>query len=928
MMLTSPFWLILAIPLAISFWLFPFPGRTLAWLRGVSVVLLLLALSGLSLILPARRGCVVVVADRSLSMPSGSDGQQMEVIELLQRGMGSDDELAVVSFGQRVTVEQPPQKTRFPGFVTDVGKEASNLSEAVDRALSLLPAGRSGRILILSDGHATGSDVAAATARAASSGIGIDYRSLQRPGVGDLLIERIDAPGAVAAEDAFLISAWVHSPLSQTITYDLMKGDERIASGEKAVPQGRSRLMFRDKASDTGSRSYSLVIRSQDSDKEDPIRENNQARFYVGVRGNQPVLCVGAAESSLPELLQAGGVKVVRKTPGEVDWSLGELSGYSAVLLEDVAAGKVGTRGMETLAAWVSETGAGLLMTGGRNSYGTGGYFKSPLEPILPVSMELRQEHRKLSLAIVVALDRSGSMTASVSGGKRKIDLANIATAEVLSQLSGNDQFGCLAVDSIAHEIVPLSGLANKSAMESQILKIDSMGGGIFVYEALEKAAAMIAPATAGTKHIILFSDAADSEEPGNYADLLEKCLQAGITVSVIGLGTEFDSDAELLKDVARRGGGQCMFTEDANELPRLFAQDTFMVSRSTFIEEPTSVRPTAGLRMISSANWNEFPSVGGYNLCYLRPEANLGGITQDEYEAPLVASWQSGTGRVLCYTGEADGKYSGAFAGWPEMGAFYTSLARWVSPQDQGLGPDLLLTQDIRQGVARIQLHLDSERESTPFTTTPTLTLLKGNDGEKPEGRRVPLTWTGADLLTAEVPLYGGETLLTSLDLPGIGQTTLPPTRLPYSAEFALPGEGSGLPTLERMAKGTGGIERVNLASIWNDLPRTPQAIPLAPWLLLAAMLLLLLEVLHRRTGLLAFRRSNASFQTDVTDKRPAKSKRIPPSRKQETAASVPQPGSSPTASAPVPPVSSPDEQVSDALAQARNRAARRTQR
>src|SRR5690606_126298 len=102
---------------------------------------------GLSILLPSRSGCVVVVADRSRSMPVGSDALQMEAIELLSRAMGPDDELAVISFGERTAVEQPPERTRFPGFLTDVGNEASHLGEALDRAISLIPANRAGRIL-------------------------------------------------------------------------------------------------------------------------------------------------------------------------------------------------------------------------------------------------------------------------------------------------------------------------------------------------------------------------------------------------------------------------------------------------------------------------------------------------------------------------------------------------------------------------------------------------------------------------------------------------------------------------------------------------------------------------------------------------------------------------------------------------------------
>ncbi|HVU86491.1 MAG TPA: vWA domain-containing protein [Pirellulales bacterium] len=940
MTFTWPFWLILIIPIVVTFWLRPLRTRGLTILHAITLGLLLLALCGLSIVLPSRNGCIVLVADRSLSMPSGSQDQQAEAAELLYRAMGAGDELAVVSFGQRAAVEQPPQHARFSGFMSDVGNEASNLAEGLERAISLIPRDSPGRILLISDGNTTGGDVAAAAARAASAGVSIDYRPLGRQGVGDLAIDHVDAPSSVAAAEAFMISGWVESPRAQEVSYELVFGDQVLTKGKRTVPAGRSRLVFRDKAGDAGARQYVLRVRAAGND--DQVMENNSARFLVGVRGAKPLLCVSPAGSSLPELLSAGGLKIDRRLPEQCAWSLADLAGFTAVLIEDIPASKIGTAGMETLAAWITEAGGGLLTTGGRNAYGTGGYFKSALERVLPVSMELRREHRKLSLAIVVALDRSGSMAIPVPGGRSKMDLADLATAEVLNQLSGADQFGCLAVDSISHEIVPLSDLSDTEAMRNKILGIDSGGGGIFVYEALQKAAAMIASASAGTRHIILFSDANDSEEPGDYINLVDQIVKAGITVSVIGLGTERDRDSELLKDIARRGGGQCMFTEDAHELPRLFAQDTFLVARSSFLEDPTTVRTTAGMIALTAQPWGELPQVGGYNLCYLRPEANLAAVTVDDYQAPLVATWQAGLGRVLSYTGQADGQYTGALGKWPQVGEFFSSLARWVSAQEQGLGPDMLLTQELRGGTCHVELHLDSEREKTPFAAVPQLSVLLGKEGQKPAAEHVPLRWTTADVLSADVPLRGEQTLLTSLELPGIGRATLPPVCLPYSPEFAPRPEGEGLRTLERLARTTGGVERINLADAWGDLPKRPRYVNLAPWLSMAAMLLLLAEVLQRRTGLLtsavrllkmpALVRTRGEVSADGTPTgreaaTPATRPAAVPLRTAPVARAAAPSAEAPAAPAPQPPPAS-DEKVIDALSEARQRAARRTQR
>jgi len=493
------------------------------------------------------------------------------------------------------------------------------------------------------------------------------------------------------------------------------------------------------------------------------------------------------------------------------------------------------------------------MMTGGRASYGPGGYYKSPIESIMPVSMELRNEHRKLSLAIVVVLDRSGSMAMPVGGGKQKMDLANLGTAAVLDLLGPSDEFGCIAVDTVPHTIADLAPAANKEKVRGDILKIRSEGGGIFIYVALEAAAKMIQPAKSGTKHIILFADAMDSEEPGRYQDLVKAAQAAGITISVIGLGTEKDKDSELLKDIARRGNGRVFFTDKPEELPRVFAQETFVVARNTFLDEPTPVKETAGLRLLTGKGYSMDKELGGYNLTYLRPEAKLSAVTLDEYSAPVVASWNAGAGRVLCYTGEADGEYTGAMAKWKDVGDFYTSLARWTTGQSGPLSDGMIVTQEVKNGVNVVELHLDPRRKGDAFTALPRVNTLRAQTGAVPRVEKTTLRWTDADTLTIQVPLQGSETTLTTVEVPGQPPVALPPVCLPYSPEFKPLDTDTGLVALDKLARATGGKERVEVAGIWKELPRYPRLISLTPWLALAALVVLLLEVLERRMGVLS---------------------------------------------------------------------------
>jgi Mg-chelatase subunit ChlD len=850
--LFQPVWLLLLIPLAAAWFVWPLPNRGLQILRAVIFALVVLALAQLAVRLPDRAGTVIVVADRSDSMPRTADASEKEIITLLQKSMGPRDQLGVVSFGREAVVEQSPQRGTFAGFTARVGTDHSSLNDAIESALALIPPDGGGRILVLSDGKWTGRDPAAAAARAAGRGVAVDYRLLARPQVNDIAIQSFLTPPSVLPGQGFVLSVWVQSPVDQEIQYQLQRGDEIIASGRKQIFGGLSRLMFRDRATTAGVNEYRITIQGP---KDDPIPENNSARALVTVAGSRPLLDVSSAgeNSGLVKLLRAGGVEVVGRTPAQCQWSLEALSQYSAVLLENVPAGEIGMSGMETLASWVEQTGSGLAMTGGQKSYGPGGYFKSPLERILPISMEMRREHRKLSVAVVVALDRSGSMAMPAGGGRKKIDLADLGTVQVLDLLSPLDEIGVFAVDTEAHEIVPMDTVEKNAAFRGKILAIDSMGGGIYIYEALVASARMISAAQAQTKHIILFADASDSEQSAHYEDIVDKLHQAGVTVSVIGLGTDHDCDANLLKDIARRGGGDCYFSDNPDEIPRIFAQDTFAIARSTFVDQPTPFSTTAGYTLLGAQPVSAPPQLGGYNLCYLRPQANLAAVTGDEYQAPVVASWNAGNGRVLCFMGEADGKFSGHFARWKQVGEFYATLARWTAGKPQPLPDDMLLTQDIRDGVCFVQLHLDPARKTDPFSTLPRLRILHGMPGTAPVRESTVLQWKSADLLTATMPIIGRETVLNTVEIPGQQAVTLPPACLPYSPEFAPDQPNRGASSLNAIAVTSGGVERAEPAKIWKELPATSRYVELAPWMFVTTALLFLMEICERRTGWLS---------------------------------------------------------------------------
>jgi hypothetical protein len=164
-----------------------------------------------------------------------------------------------------------------------------------------------------------------------------------------------------------------------------------------------------------------------------------------------------------------------------------------------------------------------------------------------------------------------------------------------------------------------------------------------------------------------------------------------------------------------------------------------------------------------------------------------------------------------------------------------------------------MAVTQTLDTGLCRIRLHLDPRRNGNPWTDRPTVRVLRGEPGREPHAETVPMEWHTPDTLGLDLRLTGTETVLPTLDIPGLASTALAPMRLPYSPEFALTVYRNGRETLRQLADTTGGTERIDLSAMWSAIPHHPRWLSLTPWFLLASVLVFLLEVFQRRTGLLA---------------------------------------------------------------------------
>ena len=249
--------------------------------------------------------------------------------------------------------------------------------------------------------------------------------------------------------------------------------------------------------------------------------------------------------------------------------------------------------------------------------------------------------------------------------------------------------------------------------MRGNILSIGSQGGGIVVSRRCSASAQMITTAQGAdqTHHHVRRRGGFAAAIVPHYSDLLAKCRESDVTVSVVGLGTEHDVDADILKDVAQTRRRPMLFQSTARTKFRDCLRRTR--SRSRAAPSWTNRRRFNLLPVFHSlgALPSAPPNLGGYNLCYIRPEANLAAVTGDEYKAPVVSSWNAGNGRVLCFAGEADGKYQRAARGVESGGR----ILRDAGALDRGQTPTAAGRSIADGGSARRRvLHPTASRPGT----------------------------------------------------------------------------------------------------------------------------------------------------------------------------------------------------------------------
>ncbi len=643
-------------------------------LRGALVVVLALTLLKPTVPRWVDRLNVVFLLDHSDSISLAGRERAWRFVSEAVKHMRGSDRASVVVFGEDAVVDQPlAARTELQRPQAEVAGRGTNLFQAIQLALATLPPGQANRIVMLSDGRENLGHAMAGAQAAKDSGADLYYVPSPLTFAQEVVVESLALPQEVKYGEPFQARVVVWSLKDGQGRLSLFRNGEFLGSQVVRLTAGKNVFSYRQALDASGIHVYQAALEVEG----DTIEENNRSVGTVVVRGRPQVLLAEKDRShaqSLAAALRSQNIQVTVVDAGQIPKDLAGLQKYDGIILSNVSSLKL-TRGqMSNIRDYVRDHGGGLIMVGGEESFGLGGYYRTPIEEALPVTMEVKQKVEIPSLAVVLSVDRSGSMAMSTGDEKvTKLDLAKEAAHLVVDLLDDRNEVGVQSWDTEFVWDVSVRAARDKSAVHHAIATIKA-GGGTDGYPALKEAYSVLFERPALLKHVIFLSDGQMTR--GDFAGLLRRMAKDKITVSTVAIGK--DADLQLMVDIAKWGRGRFYYTEDSTTIPRIFTLETQLASKASLIEQPFRPQLTApGHEALQDINWKAVPPLGGYVATTVKSTAEL--ALMSHQEDPILATWRYGLGRAAAFTSDAKAKWGVLWLRWRDFNKFWAQLTRWT---------------------------------------------------------------------------------------------------------------------------------------------------------------------------------------------------------------------------------------------------------
>lgn len=835
-------------------------------LRSLILVCLTAALAGIEWVKKTDQLAVFFLMDYSNSVPERLRTGTVERIRELCKEFKTEekDRSGVIVFGEEASIELSAQEKMELGEVKSfVGGEQTDLAAGVRLAAAAFPQGFMRRIVVFTDGNETNGNALEEVKIARASGTEIDVVPLMIGGEQEVRIREVSVANRVNAEEPFQVRVVVYSEQDCEATirlYQTLREGKRMLNPQKVTLQrGDNTFLLTQELTDPGFYEYEAEVETE----ADTVKANNEGCAFTVIQGEPTVLYIegNPTESTyLAPTLQNEGVKVVQRDLGGIPTTLAQFQNYDAIILSDVGATDLSSDQMRSIEAAVKDLGIGLVMIGGENSFGSGGYLDTPIEKALPVDMDLKQRKILPRGALVLLMH-----TCEIPNGNawaREIGLAS------LNVLSSQDMMGAVGYMHQSGDswIYMLQPVGDRSMMRSRLIQASTQIGDMpAVGPSLELAYKALLGADAAVKRIVMISD---GDPQGPNPALLTALAQAKISVSTVCIAPHSGNDQGMLSNIAKTTGGQYYFVTNASNLPQIFTKEAAQVKTGMLIEKPFVPKWFHPSEILSGFSRDSLPTLHGYVATSPKDNATIALVSHED--DPVLAHWRYGLGKSVAFTSDATTRWAGDWVNWEGFGRFWTQTIRWVC---RDLSPtDFRVDTKIVDGKGQVRIDaVDEEGRFVNFLRPKGVAV-----GPAPEFKRseIDLLQTGPGIYEGTFPVGDQGVYMVNLTYVNQdGSEGMIPTGLAvnYSREYDY--NTTNVPLLEQIAAAGGGkvLEGTENPFVHN-LEASPAVTPIWQYLALIAACLFPIEVFVRRV-VLNFARVNAWFASGL--------RRIPPLRR-----------------------------------------------
>jgi Ca-activated chloride channel family protein len=805
-------------------------------LRAALLGLVALALAEPRWIQPRHAAHVCWIVDRSHSVGDAALAAARKFTAPGTRYGRKIDSQSWIAFGGQ-PVPEPDLGALAQAPLRSLDENATDIAGALALADATFPAGYTKTAVLFSDGQETQGEVATQIERLRQSGVRVDVVPVAPPDKPEMLVRAVSAPRDVKDDEPFKVGAEIISNRTAPAEISLFRNGARVATQTTTLHPGANHFESTQAVSGEHVFEFAVEVRPKNP-ADDTLADNNSASTYVQSAGKSKVLLLAdkpeQARYLALALRQEGILLDVRPAAGAPS-DLGDLQNYDLLILDNVPATDLSPDQMRLMAGYVREFGGGLLMMGGDQAFGLGGYYQTPIEEVLPVRCDFQKEQETPSLGMMIVIDRSGSMTGP------KIEMVKDAAKGAVELLSPRDYCGVVAFDDQAFSVAEMTSVSDKDGLLTRIASIEP-GGGTNIAAGLELGYSQISGSPAKIKHVILLTDGVST--PGPFYELTTRMAGERITVSTVAVGA--DADRKLCEQIAEWGNGRSYFTDDPGNIPQIFARETMTASKSAIQEAPFLPVIARPADFLSGIDFQSAPFLLGYVTTRPKPTAENWLVT--ERGEPLLSTWRYGLGQTGAFTSDARNRWAVEWLKWDRFGKFWAQVVRRLART-----PALTkFPVEIRRERGGFRAILDTADGNGEFLTDVggEIAMLDPHGHES----RVPLTATEPGRLEAwwaapDRGAYNGEIVLRRAGSAG----DEPLARQFISAAVGYPDEFQLRPIdetlLRHLAQATGGQYNPAPADLFkNDARSAGREIELWPWLLGLCAFLFIFDVAIKR--------------------------------------------------------------------------------